>query len=62
MSPTCCDVCQRADRLQRNKLRRRVEHAPINCIVCDHEFVPKRADAQTCSNKCRQTLHRQRNG
>jgi predicted nucleic acid-binding Zn ribbon protein len=59
-SPTCCETCQRLDRNTRNKLRRRVEHEPITCIVCEQEFIPKRSDAKTCSNKCRQALHRER--
>jgi hypothetical protein len=30
------------------------------CIRCSRSFMPKRADAVTCSNKCRQALHRKR--
>lgn len=59
---TCCADCQRAVRNERNKLRRRVEHAPMICIKCGDPFVPKRADALTCSNRCRQALHRERGG
>lgn len=53
-------ACQRAVRNQRNKLRRRVKHEPMTCIECGREFLPKRADAQTCSNRCRQAQHRKR--
>jgi hypothetical protein len=62
LSPACCTDCQRRDRLDRSKVRRRVVHKPKTCIICDQEFIPKRADARTCSNKCRQAWHRQRNG
>jgi hypothetical protein len=55
---TCCADCQRAVRNKRNNLRRRVKHAQMTCIQCGELFIPKRADAQTCSNKCRQALHR----
>ena len=59
---TCCADCQRAVRNRRNKVRRRVRHAPMICIACGRSFVPKRADAQTCSNRCRQFLHRHERG
>jgi hypothetical protein len=57
---TCCADCQRAVRNKSNNLRRRVRHEPMACIECGRSFVPKRADATTCSNKCRQALHRSR--
>lgn len=31
---------------------------PLRCEVCGDGFEAKRTDARTCSNKCRQTLHR----
>jgi hypothetical protein len=31
---------------------------PRKCRACKRPFIPKRADARTCSNKCRQALHR----
>jgi len=40
--------------------RNRVEHKPTTCIACGQMFVPKRADAVTCSNRCRQSRHRAR--
>jgi len=54
----CCDDCARLARNQRNKLRRRVKHTPMMCIICGEIFFPRRADAVTCSNRCRQALHR----
>jgi len=30
----------------------------INCANCDRPFTPKRSDAKTCSNTCRQALFR----
>jgi hypothetical protein len=40
---------------------RRVHHEQIACPVCKRLFVPKRAEAKTCSNRCRQRAHRERN-
>lgn len=57
---TCCADCERLAKNQRNKLRRRVRHQPVSCIKCGRSFTPKRDDAQCCSNKCRQALHRER--
>jgi Zn finger protein HypA/HybF involved in hydrogenase expression len=34
----------------------------VQCRVCQHNFVPRRADARTCSPACRQKSYRQRNG
>jgi hypothetical protein len=55
---TCCEGCQRAVRNERNKLRRRVRHTSRMCVRCGARFVPKRTDAVTCSNRCRQAMHR----
>jgi hypothetical protein len=57
---TCYDNCYRAARNADNRLRRRVTHREIACAVCGESFTPKRCDAVTCSNKCRQRLFRQR--
>jgi hypothetical protein len=57
---SCCADCKRLAKNQRNKLRRRVKHAPITCIECGRSFIPKRDDAVTCSNRCRQAQHRER--
>jgi hypothetical protein len=35
-----------------------VKPKSISCVVCNTEFVPKRSDATTCSNRCRQQLFR----
>jgi hypothetical protein len=58
---TCCRACGYAAALARSKLRRRVTHEPMICIECGRTFIPKRADALTCSNKCRQARHRGHN-
>jgi len=39
---------------------RRVRHREIACEVCGDMFMPKQSTAKTCSDKCRQRLHRQR--
>jgi hypothetical protein len=57
---TCCENCARLAKNRRNKLRRRVHHQPQTCIKCGRAFTPKRADGLTCSNRCRQALHRER--
>jgi hypothetical protein len=56
----CCSDCARKMRNESNRLRRRVEHAKVKCVVCREAFVPKRSDARTCGNRCRQQLHRRR--
>ena len=56
----CCDDCRRAARNESNKLRRRAKHKSIACLNCGRFFVPKRSDAMTCSNKCRQARARAR--
>jgi predicted nucleic acid-binding Zn ribbon protein len=56
----CCDDCRRSMLNARARARRRVRHQQIDCAVCGEPFTPKRNDAVTCSNRCRQKLHRQR--
>ena len=56
----CCADCLRLAANTRNRRRRRVQHAEQTCVVCRQRFVPKRTDAVTCSNRCRQQAHRQR--
>jgi hypothetical protein len=56
----CCDDCRRLMLNARASERRRVHHDPIACEVCGENFVPTRADARTCSNKCRQAAFRRR--
>jgi predicted nucleic acid-binding Zn ribbon protein len=54
------EAAKRAARYKANNERRKVRHDPMNCSACGRSFVPKRTDAVTCSNRCRQALHRQR--
>jgi hypothetical protein len=56
----CCDDCRRSMLNARARARRRVRHEQIDCAVCGELFTPKCNDAVTCSNRCRQKLHRQR--
>jgi RNase P subunit RPR2 len=49
----------------RHKIAKQLEHRRVQptekiCARCQKSFVPKRADAVTCSNRCRQALHRAR--
>jgi hypothetical protein len=59
---TCCEACKRLLDLKRSRERRRLVPEPMVCIQCGKTFTPKRADAVTCSNRCRQAQHRRRNG
>jgi hypothetical protein len=59
-SQFCCDDCRRVVKNERNNLRRRVGHEPRACAKCRKSFMPKRADAVTCSGRCRQAMHRER--
>jgi predicted nucleic acid-binding Zn ribbon protein len=58
----CCEECQRAMLNARSRERRRVQHEPTRCEVCGASFVPTRADARACSNRCRQAAFRSRRG
>jgi hypothetical protein len=49
----------------RHKIAKQLEHRRVQpnekiCARCQKSFVPKRDDAVTCSNRCRQALHRHR--
>jgi hypothetical protein len=44
-----------------NEAERPAAREAINCANCGEPFVPTRSDAKTCSNTCRQALHRSRN-
>ena len=57
---SCCTDCEHQAKLKRNAERRRVQHEPRICINCGRSFTPKRADAVTCSNRCRQRVYRSR--
>jgi len=52
----CSDACER----ERINARRRVRHRPRACESCGESFIPTRSDAATCSDRCRQRLHRSR--
>ena len=49
---------RRLARNEANKLRRRVVHKRQRCEACRKWFMPKRSDAKTCSNTCRQAQFR----
>jgi hypothetical protein len=57
---TCCDDCRRTAVRHYDRERHRVKHEPRPCAACGNEFTPKRSDAITCSNRCRQRAFRQR--
>jgi hypothetical protein len=42
--------------------KRHANRKEIPCGSCSELFVPVRTDAKTCSNKCRQRMHRARHG
>jgi hypothetical protein len=42
------------------KAKRHANRIPIACTSCGETFVPVRKDSKTCSNKCRQRMHRAR--
>jgi predicted nucleic acid-binding Zn ribbon protein len=50
----CSDRCA----YEAGKVARRVDRKPRACEVCGEEFTPKRSDAKTCSDRCRQRLRR----
>jgi hypothetical protein len=56
----CCANCARKVSNEYYRLRRRIKRQERACVVCGQSFVPKRRDALTCSNRCRQRLFRQR--
>ncbi len=52
-------VCSPECRRERDARRRRIEPKPKVCEVCGETFTPKRSDARTCSDRCRQRLRRE---
>jgi predicted nucleic acid-binding Zn ribbon protein len=53
--------CSRACYWRHRRARSRVAPRSRKCAWCGSRFTPqRRADARTCSSKCRQTLYRQR--
>jgi hypothetical protein len=53
---SCTPHCGQQHRLRQTRL---MPHEKI-CASCEKSFLPRRNDAVTCSNACRQRLHRQR--
>jgi endogenous inhibitor of DNA gyrase (YacG/DUF329 family) len=56
----CSYRCRKVVEDRQQIERRRVRHQPITCASCQKEFTPRRRDAITCGNSCRQRLHRLR--
>jgi hypothetical protein len=54
----CCDDCEKIVRLRQDRERKRVHHVEKKCAECKKSFTPKRTDAETCSNRCRQARFR----
>jgi hypothetical protein len=50
--------CSLACMYEAEKASRRVMPTEKTCEVCDKSFTPRRSDAKTCSDKCRQSLSR----
>lgn len=57
----CCTDCEHTAAMRRDRERHRIRHEPIVCTVCGKMFDPKRSDATTCSNRCRQARFRRSN-
>lgn len=56
----CSYRCRKIIENRQQLERRRVRHQPVSCASCQKEFTPRRKDAVTCGNSCRQRLHRLR--
>ena len=56
----CSWACAYMVKLARSKVVRRVERFTEICDGCGERFVPKRSDARTCGNRCRQRVFRER--
>jgi hypothetical protein len=56
----CNDACRYAIRLAQTRARRARNRQQVSCAMCGNPFLPKRADAMTCSRACRQRAYRQR--
>jgi hypothetical protein len=57
---TCSYPCGYRRKLAHQLERKRVEPATVACAACGEMFTQRRRDALTCSNRCRQALHRRR--
>jgi hypothetical protein len=55
----CSWACAYMVKLACSKVVRRVERFTEICDGCGERFVPKRSDARTCSNRCRQRVFRE---
>jgi hypothetical protein len=53
---SCTPYCGQQHRLRQTRLTPREKI----CVSCQRSFLPRRNDAATCSNRCRQRMHRQR--
>jgi hypothetical protein len=57
--PVACGYeCAARAKIAKQLAQRRVEPQPKQCVSCGKSFTPKRADAVTCGNACRQRLFR----
>jgi hypothetical protein len=58
--PHCSSRCNKKVRLARRKMARAEQRGERSCKSCGRSFAPTRADAETCSNRCRQAAFRAR--
>jgi hypothetical protein len=58
MIDAAISVTQKRAKNRQKGTPRRNSYRARKCRACKRPFIPKRADARTCSNRCRQTLHR----
>ena len=52
--------CSAACQYEASKAARRVKPSQRKCKVCGKTFTPKRSDAKTCTDRCRQALRRRK--
>jgi hypothetical protein len=55
---TCSAKCNRRAILDKAKAARHATRQAKLCAACQKEFMPRRSDATTCSNTCRQAVFR----
>jgi hypothetical protein len=56
--PVCSRLCKIQARLTERKAARRQARSDRKCASCNKPFTATRSDQKTCSNSCRQALHR----
>ena len=59
----CGEECRRrVDAVEKKsrRLRARASRTPKSCVICDRDITHKRADADTCSDACRQAKYRRK--